>query len=260
MDPIEQVLDPVPIWILFVIFVGVGLAFYEGGVRIGLWWQKRTPKEEEGPTGILVGALLALMAFLLGVSVNMASDRYDQRRSLVTEEANSIGTTYLRAGYLPDSQSEEIRDLIREYVPLRIGTPDDDELQRRHAASEPVTVALWAEAEALAREFPESDVLAVVIESLNETIDLRTERIVTNLQARVPETVLVVLLLGSGLALGMVGYSAGLAGKRSLVGAVLVAVVLSLVLCLVIDLDRPRDGSIQVSQAPLEALLEDISE
>jgi len=119
---------------------------------------------------------------------------------------------------------------------------------------------LWAEAEDLAREAPESDALALFIQSLNETIDLRTERIVTNLQARVPETVLVVLLLGSALALGMVGYSAGLSGKRSLIGAVLVTVVLSLVLCLVIDLDRPRDGSIQVSQAPLEKLLDDISE
>jgi len=260
LAPIDQVLDPVPIWVLFLLFIVTGLAFYEGGVRAGLWWQSRTSHEESGPAGILVGALLALMAFLLGVAVNMASDRYDQRRSLVTEEANSIGTTYLRAGYLPEPQKEEIRDLIREYVPLRISTSDDDELLRRHAASEPITMSLWAEAEDLAREAPESDALALFIQSLNETIDLRTERIVTNLQARVPETVLVVLLLGSALALGMVGYSAGLSGKRSLIGAVLVTVVLSLVLCLVIDLDRPRDGSIQVSQAPLEKLLDDISE
>ncbi|WP_417565697.1 hypothetical protein [Marinobacter sp.] len=58
--------------------------------------------EKEGPTGMIVGSLLALMAFLLAVAMGMASDRFDTRRGLVLAGANSIGTTYLRAGYLPE--------------------------------------------------------------------------------------------------------------------------------------------------------------
>jgi hypothetical protein len=154
MHPVQHALDPLPIWVLFLLFLGAGLLCYEGGVRIGLWWQRRTPDEKEGPTGIIVGALLALMAFLLGVTVSMAADRYDARRKLVVEEANSIGTTYLRAGYLVQPQNDTIREILRDYVPLRISTRDDEELLRRHAESEQLTVFLWAEAEELARETP----------------------------------------------------------------------------------------------------------
>jgi hypothetical protein len=92
----QQLLDSLPILGVFVVFAVLCLAAYEVGFRIGRWWQERTPDEKEGPTGMLVGSILALMAFLLAVTMGMASDRFDARRGLVLEEANSIGTTYLR--------------------------------------------------------------------------------------------------------------------------------------------------------------------
>lgn len=96
----------------------------EFGYRLGRWWQMRTSDEKEGPTAMIVGSLLALMAFLLAITMGMASDRFNARRGIVLGEANSVGTTYLRAGYLPGPASSEIKDLIREYVPLRIWTND----------------------------------------------------------------------------------------------------------------------------------------
>jgi hypothetical protein len=110
-----QLLDQLPIVAVFVLFAFVALVCFEGGYRIGRWWQEKTPDEKEGPTDMLVGSLLALVAFLLAVTMGMASDRFDTRRALVLEEANSIGTTYLRAGYLPEPASTEIRELLREY-------------------------------------------------------------------------------------------------------------------------------------------------
>ncbi len=72
---------------------------------------------------MIVGSLLALMGFLLAITMGMASDRFDTRRGLVLAEANSVGTTYLRAGYLPEPASSEIRDLLREYVPYASSRP-----------------------------------------------------------------------------------------------------------------------------------------
>ena len=93
---------PGPLIVVFLAFGVLGLLVYELGFRVGRWRQERTPEVvEEGPTGVLVGSLLALMAFLLAVTMGMASDRFDTRRGLVLEEANAIGTTYLRAGFLP---------------------------------------------------------------------------------------------------------------------------------------------------------------
>jgi hypothetical protein len=96
-----QALDPLPIGAIFVLFVAVSLAVFEVGFRIGRWWQERTPDEKEGATGMLVGSLLAMLAFLLAVTMSMASSRFDTRRDLVLQEADAIGTTFLRAGYLP---------------------------------------------------------------------------------------------------------------------------------------------------------------
>jgi len=244
-------LDGLPIPAVFVTFAILALAAFEGGYRLGVWWQTRTPDEKEGPTGAIVGSILALMAFLLAVTMGMASDRFDTRRQLVVNEANAIGTTYLRAGYLPEPVATDARELLREYVPLRITTADQAKLSANYARSVEIQDALWAQAEDLARTSPDSEVLALYIESLNETIDLHETRLTAILYARVPETVVILLVLGAILTLGMVGYSAGLTRRRSLLSAVVLVVVLGAVITLVVDLDRPRDGFLQVNQQPL---------
>ncbi len=119
-----QLLDTLPIPAVLVVIAAILLGCFEVGYRVGRWWQAKTPDEKEGPTNMLVGSLLALMAFLLAVTMGMASDRFDTRRGLVLEEANAIGTTYLRAGYLPQPYGEDSRELLREYVPLRINVAD----------------------------------------------------------------------------------------------------------------------------------------
>ena len=119
----------------------ISFVAYEIGFQIGHWYQARTPGVQEGPTGVLVGSILALLAFLLAITMGMASDRFDTRRGLVLEEANPIQTTYLRAGYLPEPASSEIRNLLREYVPLRI-TPSDQATRLANAQrSEGATAA-----------------------------------------------------------------------------------------------------------------------
>jgi hypothetical protein len=254
----QQALDSLPIVSLFVAFGIVALITSEGGYRLGRWWQERTPDEKEGPTSMIVGSLLALMAFLLAISMGMAAERFDTRRGLVLAEANSLGTTYLRAGYLPEPASSEIRDLLREYVPLRIVTNDLAELQVKLGRSVEIQARLWSIAEGLARSTPESDVLALFIESLNETIDLHETRVTAGLYARVPETVLMLLLLGSIVTLGMVGYNAGLTRRRSPLTAVVLILALGAVTTLVVDLDRPREGFVKVNQQPLVDLQEQI--
>jgi hypothetical protein len=205
---------------------------------------------------MIVGSLLALMAFLLAITMGMASDRFDARRHLVLAEANAIGTVYLRAGYLPESASKEIRELLRAYAPQRILTNDLDELRVKMARSLEIQAKIWSITEDLARATPDSDVLALFIASLNEMIDLHETRVTAGLYARVPETILLLLLVGSLLTLAMVGYNAGLTLRRSPLTSVVLTIVLGAVITLVVDLDRPREGFLEVSQQPLFDLLE----
>ena len=146
---------------MFVAFAVAALILYELGFRFGRWWQRRTPEEVAGPTGMLVGSLLALMAFLLAITMGMASDRFDTRRGLILSEANSIGTTYLRAGYLPEPASSQSQELLREYVPLRIVTNDMEQVKQQIVRGVEIQDELWSMAEELARATPDSDVLAL---------------------------------------------------------------------------------------------------
>jgi hypothetical protein len=251
-------LEDAPVLLIFAVFAVISFVAYEIGFQIGHWYQARTPGVQEGPTGVLVGSLLALLAFLLAITMGMASDRFDTRRGLVLEEANAMGTTYLRAGYLPEPASSKIRNLLREYVPLRVSTSDRATLLANIQRSEELLQQMWSEAEAEAKVTQQGDLMSTFIESLNETIDLHESRVAAGVYARVPASILWLLVVGSVLTLGMVGYSAGLTGRRDLLSAIVLIVALGAVLTLVVDLDRPREGFVQVSQQPIIDLQERI--
>jgi len=255
----DQLLDPIPVVGVFAMIVVILLAVFEVGFRFGRWYQDRTPDEKEGPTGMLVGSLLALMAFLLAITMGMASDRFNNRRQLVLDEANAIGTTYLRAGYLPAPYASDSRALLREYVPLRITATDQTVLRANFARTLEIQDELWSKAEELARATPDSVVLGLYIDSLNQTIDISEARVTAIVNARVPQTVLLLLLAGMVLTMGAVGYSAGLTRHRSVLTAVVLVVALAAVLTLVVDLDRGSEGFLQVSQQPLRDLQQQLA-
>lgn len=246
-----QLLDSIPILTLVVLFAIATLVVYEVGFRVGRWWQDRMPGEQEGPTGVLVGSLLGLIAFLLAVTMGLAADRFDARRGLVLAEANAIGKTYLQADYLPQPATDQMRELLREYLPLRIASDDVAQVQANLQRSTVLQAEMWTIAAEVARSGHSPDLVSSFGESLTEIISLSQTRVVSGLYARVPEPVLFLLLAGSVLSLGMVGYSAGLAGSRSVLSAVVLVVALGAVLTLVIDLDRPQEGFIRVSQQAL---------
>lgn len=252
----QQLLDQLPTIGVFVMFALISLVVYELSFRGGRWRQERTPDvDEEGVSGVLVGSLLALLAFLLAVTMGMASDRFDARRGVVLEEANTIGTAYLRAGTLPSPASERSRELLRAYAPLRVVSGDPEELRVAMARSLEIQDALWAIAEEVARA-DSSDVIALYTESITDLIALHRDRVIAGLYARVPEGVLLLLLVGSIVSIAIVGYNAGLNGRRSAINAAVMIVALGAVFTLVVDIDRPRDGIVQVSQQPLVDVVE----
>jgi hypothetical protein len=253
--PTQQPLDQVSIPVFIVLFIVLTLGCYEIGYRIGRRRQGSGETDDDGTTGLIVGSILGLMAFLLAITMGMAADRFDARRGLVLEEANTIGTTYLRAGYLPEPAADQLRQLLVEYIPLRVANAN--KLQENIARSEVLQRQMWGIAQDVARESG-SDVVALFIESLNETIDLHESRIAAGLYARVPPTILWLLIGGAVLSLALVGYNAGLNSRRNPIIAVILVVAIGAVITLVVDLDRPADGFIQTNQQPLIDLQQSI--
>lgn len=253
-----QLLDALPVPILFALLVALAFAIHEAGFRVGGLDARRRPDERDGPTELLVGAILALMAFLLATTTALAADRFDTRRALVVDEASAIGSTFLRAGYLEEPAATEIRNLLRGYAPLRINVLDPVAYEANLAASKAMQDDLWARAEAVAETSGDRPVVAIFIESLNEAFDVASAREAALDNGRVPETVGWFLLFGAALSAAIVGYNAGLKRRRGVVGAVVLFVLLGAALTFVIDLDRPRDGLLRVSQEPIEAVIEEM--
>jgi hypothetical protein len=246
----REVLDPVPVGGVFLLFTVVTFACFEVGFRLGVWWQAREPGEQEGPTDMLVGSLLGLMAFVLAITLGLATDRHDARRSLVVAEATAIATAYQRADYLPAAEAARLKALLRAYVPLRIVT-DPSEVPANIARSAALAQQMWTIVVAAAQAGDNSDLIASLGESLNELVAVGEQRVVAGVYARVPRTIMVLLLAGSALSLAMVGYSAGIKGRRSVLSATVLILTLGVVTTLVVDLDRPQEGLLTVSQQAL---------
>ena len=241
----------IPLWGLFLLTAVFCICGTEIGAALARFALRRNgDKEPEGPLGSLVGALLGLLAFLLAFTFGLAASRFDTRRQLVLDEANAIGTTYLRAALLPQPQGTEVRRLLREYVEARIITNRDNipDLLRK---SDEIQDRLWGETKALAATDMDSELRSLFVASLNETIDLHQSRVTVGLQYRIPGVVWAAMYLLTLLSMLAVGYQVGMSGMRRLRGTPIVAIAFSLVIAMVADIDRPGEGFVRVSQQPI---------
>src|SRR5436189_2549739 len=116
---INGLLDALPLWGVFIAILFVVLISVECGYRLGKYRRSQREQEKEAPVGTMVGATLGLLAFILAFTFGLAASRFDTRRQVLLDEANAIGTTYLRAGML-SKQGEQIRALLRDYVDARL--------------------------------------------------------------------------------------------------------------------------------------------
>jgi len=244
-------INKLPLWAVFVLTLAICIAAVEAGAALArITLRQKKEKEPEAPLGSLVGAVLGLLAFILAFTFGMTASRFDARRQLVLQEANALGTTYLRAGLLPQTQGLEIRRLLREYADVRLNTTSGN-VQEALNKSEDIHGRLWAQAKALVQTDMDSEIRSLFIAGLNEVIDLHQSRKTVGLQYRIPGTVWMAVYLLSVLSMLTVGYQVGMSGTRRLRGTPVLAAAFSLVILMIADIDRPGEGLMRVSQQPI---------
>lgn len=249
----SQPLDVFPIWAIYILTVIVLFLAAEAGFRIGKLVQKRWPDQSEAGVGTVVGASLALLGFLLAFVTNIAIDNFNQRRLLVVSEANAIGTTYLRAGYLPDPYGVDSREYLREYVNLRLEALDRATRVTAISRSEQIHDELWLMAEEVAKENP-TPTIALYLASLNEVIDLHTERVNAELGYRVPPIIVMGLYVVAVMTMILIGVYDSYREKHNLLALIMVVLVVSVVFFVIIDMDRSNVGLLQIPQKALVEL------
>src|SRR6185369_11910719 len=244
-------LDAVPLWAFFGIAAVLALLGLDGGYRIGRWRHAHVAEEKDGPVGAMVGSILGLLALMLAFAFNLAASRFDARRMTVLEEANAIGTTFLRTRLLPEPHRTETARLLREYVNIRLQSVQNGTPAEGIARSEEIHNQLWAHAMTAAEESRNAVTTALFIQSLNEVIDLHAKRVLIGLRSRMPSMIWIALFALALLGMLATGYQAGIMATRRTPAMVLLAVCFAGVLYLIVDLDRGVEGLLQVDQQSL---------
>lgn len=235
----------------------------EIGFRTGHFIQSRTDSEVKALTGSIQASILGLLALLLGFTFSMSMQRYDNRSMALIDEANAIGTAVLRVQLLPEEYKNDAGNLFREYIDLRvtIGRLDLTRLDERNSYNKKITdlqSELWSLAISATNVDPRPVTTGAFVKSLNDVIDMQGKRSAL-LQMHVPEVVLILLFIVFVSSGGIMGYSAGLSGKRIVAPIILVSLLITLIVFIIIDLDRPKRGLIQVNQGVMTELLDNVS-
>lgn len=247
-----EIMYDIPSYVIaFALFVGILIA-YEIGFRIGKFHQKSTDNEIKNQTNNIQAGVLALLALLLGFTFHMALQRYDARSEAVIQEANSIGTTVLRTKLLPPPYDANIYALLQEYIDIRIEN-SKIELSRYNERTDIIKRGeeqlnkTWDAGIQAAKSDPNPVTTGLFMAALNEMIDSRSARF--EIQNRhIPDAILLLLFFVFVMSGAVIGYAGGLGMKRAYVPTVLLTLLITLVVFLILDLDRPRRGLITVKQ------------
>jgi hypothetical protein len=230
-----------------------------GSTFLGLWIGRRVRHLSESlrePFGVLQGALLGVVGLILAFGLSLAVSRYESRRTAVVDDANTIGTTYLRAQVLHEPirtrSLTDLRDYTDTSIRLSASVPGSADAQRAIADGNELQRSLWAMAGQAVDEAPVATAPRLYMETLNEMIDQQAVR-VAGLNNRVPGAVLALEVIGASLALGLLATYLSLVG-RGVFAVLLAAGLVTLLILVTCDLDRPTRGLIKVPSTPLTNL------
>ena len=241
--------------IIFFGFFASMLAATEAGFRLGRKSETNIPDKSKSLVSTVEAAILGVLGLLLGFTISMAVSRFEVRKQLMLEKATAIGTSCLRTELLPAPEGSEIASLLHQYINIRVqyGTTDNDpslarQLDILHKQAARLQNDFWTRAVAYGQKDPNPATIGLLLQSLNRAIDLESARQMA-FQNHVPESVIYVNGLVGVLAAMLVGYKLGLNGRRQSFSMCVLAI--TLVLAIIIDLDRPRSGFIRISQQPM---------
>jgi hypothetical protein len=217
--------------------------------KLELRLSKGRQESEQSQESYLIGAILGVLALLLAFSFGMALDRYEERRHLVIQEANAIGTSYLRAQLLDEPHRSRLSELLVQYTDNRIELADapPDRVKEQLAINDRLLTDIWAAVVASRESALAHGISVPLLMTFNEVIDLDTERKVSRTM-RVPTPVLFLVYFYLVLVAAVLGYV--LKEQRIRLCGVFF-VLLTIYGSVIADLNRPTSGTIRESQEPM---------
>ena len=230
------------------LFLGM-LLFLEVGRRIRLRFLAKDAEKPVDGLGVVEGALFGLMGLVIAFTFSGAASRFDERRHLIVEEANDIGTAYLRIDLLPEAAQPQIREMLRRYVDTRLETyrvlPDLDAAMAKIAKANEIQQEIWNHAVLATKDATNPQAAIVLLPALNAMFDIANTRYwATQLH---PPWMIFALLGTLGLVCSLLaGFGMTGATARSWIHIVAFAIILTLTVYVIVDMEYPRMGFIRV--------------
>jgi hypothetical protein len=241
-----------PFLVLALSFVGLWLSAKIGGFIRGK--QRSVENEESKDFDIIVGAILTLLALIIGFSFSMAVNRYDQRKNYEEAEANAIGTEYVRADLLPAADGARVRALLKSYLNQRVlfySTSDEPELQQINTYTGQLQTDLWSAVKAPAIAQP-TPVFALALSGMNDVLNSQGYTQAAWLY-RIPAEAWILMAVIAIICTVMIGYGSRRAGATGALFLV-IPLAVSISLFLIADIDSPHRGIIRVQPVNLTSL------
>ncbi len=231
------------------LFAGI-LILLEFGRKIGVRRRAADPEGASAGIGAVEGAVFGLTGLLIAFTFSGAAERFEARRHLIVEEANAIGTAYLRLDMLPNETQPALRDKFRQYVDSRLAVyrklPDIEAAKAELVRSTGLQGEIWTLAVKACRQAGSPAVTTLVLSSLNDMIDITTTR-TTALRTHPPVIIFVMLaflvLIGSML----VGYGMSAAKTKNWISILTYAIVTTTAIYIIVDFEFPRAGLIGIT-------------
>jgi hypothetical protein len=247
----------IPLWLLFFMTIGLIYAALVIGFKLGA----RAVNEQDSvtstpPLGSVVTAMLGLLAFMLALTFSSAASRYEARKALLLDDVDAISAVYSRSDFLLQEDGIRIKEKLMQYLDLRLkvaANPEDLSILIAH--SEDLQNQMWD----IIIQYPKTGISPListkVMESLEEMFRVQNRRVVHTSQYHIHSSIWCALLGVGILSLGTLGFQFGISGGRRYQVSLLLAICFSVILSLIVDLDRAGEGTVRIDQRPLELLL-----
>lgn len=235
---------------LIVLSLTLGMLFLmEVGRRIGVRWLAEESEGARAGAAVIEAAVFGLMSLLIAFTFYGAAARYDTRRELIVEEANYIGTAWLRLDLLPAAAQPLLRERFRQYVEVRLAVhrklPDFTAAQAELAKSKDLQHEIWSQAVAACQASGSSSTTMLLLAALNQMIDITTTRIM-GVQMHPPPLIYAMLALMVLAGSLIAGYNMAASKRRDWFHLIIFVVVMGVAIYVILDFEFPRLGLIRI--------------
>ena len=247
-----------PIWVSGITFIVILSIALESGYRVGLKRRESWKDADSGGGAVVLTSMFALMGLVIAFTYHSGVSRFDARKDAVAIEANALGTAFLRADLVAEPGRTELKKALLDYARTRIvptgSTRTNADRQATLNRTFKAQAKIWPATKHVVDQGTPGPIESSLVAAINDVFDAHTIRLVA-LFDTVPKIVIWMLVLISAASLTVAGYNAGIQGRMSRWRMTAFVLVLSGLMLVILDFDRPNDGFIVISQHSIKSVI-----